>query len=196
MTYYGPSPFYWSWKNKTDKTSTAGDFYFSSPLAKKYSIFYLNTKLENDDDCFYMIYENVTMVIISIKEKSRINNLMLSGHILPVMGTDVAFSTSLQTSLKSHVQKHNTGVALSGILSKRNSKMQNERIISFWLKEPLDNSLDKKKVLCFFHDDHNPSAVYFLNSGMFKCFVCNKKCFNLFKNLKLIAHPILNELKN
>lgn len=193
MTYYGPSPFYWDWIDKTDKTPTAGDFCFSSHLAKTFSVFYVNSKLEDDDDnCFHMIYENVTMVVIPVKDKARIIKMILSGN-LPVLSKNVAFSTNLQTLLKVY-QQHNCGSTTKLDILRFDSKPRNENILSLWLDKPLDKSSNKQTVLCFFHDDHTPSAVYYFHSGLFKCFVCSKKCYNLFLNLKLIHHPILNRL--
>src|SRR3989338_5950104 len=49
-----------------------------------------------------------------------------------------------------------------------------------------ENGKSEVKVLCPFHDDHNPSLSLNLTSGLYRCFACdnNGDVFTFYQNLK------------
>jgi hypothetical protein len=190
--YYGPSPFYWLWNNKFDTTPTAGDYFYDNSFGKYFICCYTLDNLENHgDEVFIMYYNNIKFIFIPLK---YLNNYFKRGKLLPVLGKQIACSVALKPLLKNFISSLKIVVVIPKFTRDNHVLSQNRNILKLWLNDNIDEQKQKINLLCLFHDDHNPSAIYNFATGFFRCYACKKICKNLYLHLKRINHPILNQL--
>lgn len=199
--YYGCSPFYWSWEYKFNTVSTSGDFFYDEIFEKYFVCFYFQDEENFKNHLFKMTYKNVKVMFVPIENISNLLTDEISNNkLLPVLGQKIACATSLKKELYQFICKQKL-VLFNPVKHNKfktnheTTLAKNKKILKHWLGDDLQNTCkDKINLLCFFHNDHNPSAVYNFKTGFFKCFACGKSCKNLYVNLKKIKHVILKNI--
>jgi len=182
---YGPSPFYWDWEKKFELSPTAGDYYYDKQFEKYFLCRYLNHEDSDNRSTEFLMYYNNAKLSFVPKENISLN-------FLPVLGSRVACSLTLKPQLEQFIL--NSKLVVKKPIRKNNTEVHNRKILNLWLNGDFDENDEKIKLLCFFHDDHNPSAVYNFKTNYFKCYACQKCCRNLYLHLKKIDHDILKQL--
>lgn len=165
MYFYGPNPFKWTWdvhNFKNELNIKHGEFCYYQGICSKLRLYISPLSMEFKN----FTYQGVKFYYV---EKNNI----ISNDLIPVLGDEIALPTDILATIPRTLVKNVF----------RNFKKINEKILKSKY-EDLDFSQQKIRLRCLFHNDTNPSAVYYTETCYYKCYACNKVCKNLEKHLK------------